>query len=135
MSAAQTVKVIDIPGLGGHTAGVELLYKEFGRLLRKSRSDAKLTQGQVAERVGLTRTSITNIERGRQHVGLHQLFLLAAAVGVQPADLLPSGSAALEELIPERVLRALPDDPQDRDFVARVLGKSHAAAPEAKAAG
>jgi transcriptional regulator with XRE-family HTH domain len=103
---------------------VELLYQEFGRLLRKRRKDAKLTQEQVAERIGLSRTSITNIEKGRQHVLLHHVFLLASAVGVSPAELLPRGEAALEELLPARVLHALPDDEESRDFAARVLGKS-----------
>jgi transcriptional regulator with XRE-family HTH domain len=104
---------------------MDLLYKEFGRLLRKSRKEAQLTQGEVAERVGLSRTSITNIERGRQHVLLHQLFLLAAAVGVDPTELLPQGKAALEELLPARELRALPDE-QSRDFAALVLsGRAH----------
>ena len=48
------------------TQSVERLYKEFGQRLRKAREDAQLTQKEVADRVGLKRTSITNIERGRQ---------------------------------------------------------------------
>jgi transcriptional regulator with XRE-family HTH domain len=105
---------------------MDLLYMEFGRLLRQSRTNAGLTQSQVAERVGLSRTSITNMEKGRQHVLLHQLFLLASAVGVTPSDLLPHGRAALEELLPQRAIHALPENAQDRDFVVRVLGKSQA---------
>jgi transcriptional regulator with XRE-family HTH domain len=101
---------------------MDLLYKEFGRLLRKARKNAALTQGEVAERVGLSRTSITNIEKGRQHFLLHHLFLLASAVGVHPTELLPQGEAALEELLPARALRALPDE-QSRDFAARVLSR------------
>jgi transcriptional regulator with XRE-family HTH domain len=115
-----------------HTAGVDLLYQEFGRLLRKSRKEAKLTQGAVAERVGLSRTSITNIEKGRQHVLLHQLFLLASAVGVEPTELLPHGSAALDELLSARALRALPDE-ESRAFAARVL-RRHSNQTERQAA-
>ena len=113
---------------------MDLLYKEFGQLLRERRKKAGLTQGEVAERVGLSRTSITNIEKGRQHVLLHQLFLMASAVGAEPGDLLPNGRAALEELLPTRALRALSEDQQDRDFVARVLGKSQPTGVERKAA-
>lgn len=105
------------------------LYKEFGQLLRESRKTAKLTQSQVAERVGLTRTSITNIERGSQHISLHQLFLLASAVGVSPVALLPDQEAALEELLPKRALRALSDDEEGRAFAARVLGKTPGSLP------
>jgi transcriptional regulator with XRE-family HTH domain len=113
---------------------VDGLYKEFGRLLRARRKDAGLTQSQVAERVGLTRTSITNIERGIQHISLHQLFLLASAVGVGPVSLLPDQEAALDELLPKRALRALDDDEEGRAFAARVLGKTPAPLPKRKAA-
>lgn len=100
------------------------LYKEFGRLLRQRRTEAGLTQSQVASRVGLTRTSITNIERGTQHIALHQLFRLASAVGVGPTDLLPDQKVALEELVPARALRAVAEDEEGRDFAQRVLAKT-----------
>jgi transcriptional regulator with XRE-family HTH domain len=104
---------------------MEGLYREFGELLRTHRRQAGLTQNQVAERVGLARTSITNIERGQQHVPLHQLFRLASAVGVQPAELLPTGSAALEELVSPDTLRALRDgDSDNMATLARVLKHS-----------
>jgi transcriptional regulator with XRE-family HTH domain len=101
------------------------LYKEFGRGLKKARREADLTQKQVAERVGLTRTSITNIERGKQHIALHQLFLLASAVGRQPAELLPDESVALEELLSPSAMELLAkEDEEGRDFAVRVLRKS-----------
>lgn len=67
----------------------ELLYNEFGAQLKKARRSAKLTQERLADQVGLSRTSITNIEKGRQHVTLHVLFLLAGALRIKPKDLLP----------------------------------------------
>lgn len=62
----------------------------FGQLLAKKRSEAKLSQESLAKAVGLTRTSITNIERGRQPVNLHTLFLIAEILGLDVVDLLPS---------------------------------------------
>jgi transcriptional regulator with XRE-family HTH domain len=75
---------------------VERFYREFGRLLRQARERAepKITQKQLADRVGLTRTSITNIELGKQHVSLHALFTLASAVGLKPSELLPDAAFA-----------------------------------------
>ena len=67
----------------------ELLYKEFGLVLKRARKNAKLTQEGLSSKVGLSRTSITNIEQGRQHVTLHLLFLLAKALSVKPSVLLP----------------------------------------------
>jgi transcriptional regulator with XRE-family HTH domain len=76
---------------------VEPIYRDFGRRLRKARAKATLTQEGLAQRVGLTRTSITNIEQGNQHVGLHLLYQLAKAVGVPPVDLLPDEAATTDD--------------------------------------
>src|SRR5437870_8184283 len=65
------------------------LYKEFGTLIRAHRRRLKLTQGQLSERVGLSRTSITNIEQGRQKVLIHQVYALAGHLEVAPESLLP----------------------------------------------
>jgi transcriptional regulator with XRE-family HTH domain len=73
---------------------VEALYREFGKLMRLHReAQDGLTQESLGKLVGLSRTSITNIEKGRQPVALHQLFALAQALRVQPAALLPNTGA------------------------------------------
>jgi len=48
-----------------------------------------MSQEAFAKAVGLSRTSITNIERGRQPISLHTLYFMADILGVEPADLLP----------------------------------------------
>jgi transcriptional regulator with XRE-family HTH domain len=119
-----TVSDIDIELAFGNTGRVERLYEQFGRRLRSLREEAGLTQDQVAERVNLKRTSITNIESGRQHIALHQLFLLAAAVGKSPGDLLPDPGLALQELLPNgtvAALRASAEDDELLDFAMRVV--------------
>jgi transcriptional regulator with XRE-family HTH domain len=64
-----------------------------------------LSQEALAKAVGLTRTSITNIERGRQPVNLHTLYVMADILRLDVADLLPSlpsksiaSSISLEQL-------------------------------------
>jgi transcriptional regulator with XRE-family HTH domain len=64
-------------------------YAEVGRLVRVAREAAGITQDALADQVELSRTSVTNIEKGRQKIALHTLFLVASAVGVEPASLLP----------------------------------------------
>jgi transcriptional regulator with XRE-family HTH domain len=64
-------------------------YAEVGRRVRLARERAGLTQDVLAARVLLSRTSITNIERGRQKVLLHTFCSLADALGVAAAVLLP----------------------------------------------
>jgi transcriptional regulator with XRE-family HTH domain len=119
------VSYIDICYRLRHTGVVDRLYKQFGQRLRELRMEAGLTQEDVAERVKLRRTSITNIERGRQHIALHQLYLLASAVGTSPQDLLPDTQAANEELLPAEVdsLRAATDDEEDVAFATAILSK------------
>jgi transcriptional regulator with XRE-family HTH domain len=64
-------------------------YAEVGRRVRMAREAAGLTQDALADRVELSRTSVTNIEKGRQKIALHTLCKVASAVGVEPASLLP----------------------------------------------
>ena len=66
------------------------LYTELGRNLRASRTQQDLTQTQVADAAGLLRTSVTNIEAGRQKAPLHVLYELCAALSVEPTALLPT---------------------------------------------
>lgn len=48
-----------------------------------------MTQGALADHISLTRTSVTNIERGEQKFLLHTLMDIAQALRVPPASLLP----------------------------------------------
>ena len=48
-----------------------------------------MTQDRLGMLIGLSRTSITNIEKGRQHVSLHHLYRIADVLGVPPDMLLP----------------------------------------------
>jgi transcriptional regulator with XRE-family HTH domain len=64
-------------------------YELFGEAMAFRRRQLKLKQSELAGRVGLSRASIANIECGRQNVQLHHAYDIAAALGVQVADLLP----------------------------------------------
>jgi transcriptional regulator with XRE-family HTH domain len=76
---------------------LDTLYRAFGNLVRLSREQRPdLTQEKLGRLVGLSRTSITNIEKGRQHIALHQLYVLAEALRVRPEALLPSAPDGLE---------------------------------------
>jgi len=59
--------------------------------LRHSRIPKPLTQKELSERTreALTRSSIASIERGFQGISLAQLYALAQALEVEPAELLP----------------------------------------------
>ncbi len=67
-------------------------YELLGEAIRKRRNTIGMTQEALAEHAGLVRTSITNIERGRQTVLVHQLVGIAKALNTPPAALIPEGS-------------------------------------------
>ena len=62
----------------------EPIYVSFGEIVKARRIALGLTQEQLGEIVGLSRTSVTNIEIGRQRVLLSDLFDFARAFGVSP---------------------------------------------------
>lgn len=63
-------------------------YLALGQRIAKARQN-RLTQEELAKKVGLTRTSIINIEKGRQQVLVHTLAEMARALDTSVADLIP----------------------------------------------
>jgi transcriptional regulator with XRE-family HTH domain len=55
----------------------------IGAVLKAMRKAQGLNQGEVADRAGLTRTSITNIERGNQMLTTKTINAIAAAMGYE----------------------------------------------------
>jgi transcriptional regulator with XRE-family HTH domain len=92
---------------------VDDFYEQFGQRVRQARTEQRLNQEALAHRVGLERSSISNIEKGRQRVQLHMLLEFATALDVPPGDLLPEVSPASDPL------RRVPEEA--RPFVRDVL--------------
>lgn len=75
--------------------GEREIYRDFGRKLAVLRNEANLTQAELARKVGVSRASLANIERGEQRVYLHQLLSVLSALGrTKLDDLLPADGAA-----------------------------------------
>jgi transcriptional regulator with XRE-family HTH domain len=69
----------------------------------------------------MTRTSITNIESGRQKVQLHTLYAIADALDVSPEALLPAAEIVAPEAVEERLPEGL--TPQEREWAMRLLAR------------
>lgn len=65
------------------------IYVEAGRRIKDIRRAAGISQERLAHAVGLSRTSITNIERGRQKLLLHTISEIADILKVSVHDLVP----------------------------------------------
>lgn len=99
------------------------LYKEFGQLVRAHRRRFNFTQDELAERVGLSRTSITNIEMGRQKVLLHQIYALARHLEIQPESLLPQAETPDSiHTIDSKLLRHFKG--AEKDWARRIVGST-----------
>lgn len=65
----------------------ERLKKAFGAAVRRHRQQAGLSQEALADKCGLHRTYISDIERGDRNVSLINIRKLAKALNVKVADL------------------------------------------------
>jgi transcriptional regulator with XRE-family HTH domain len=114
---------------------VEPVYARFGHDLRRLRRQRKLSQADLARLVNptadrLSRSSIANIETGKQRVALHLFLELARALKVDPQDLLPNEPAE----IPTIVERAANLTQPEQDWLTRIVAdppRRRAAKPKA----
>jgi transcriptional regulator with XRE-family HTH domain len=104
---------------------VDQLYIEIGLKIRAARLDRSWKQEDLAEAVGLTRSSVANIEAGRQKTLVHSLVRIAESLNVTVDTLLPDADR----------LRQLADSPrfvpdltghtdETRDFVTSALRRT-----------
>lgn len=60
-------------------------HEALRRFLKAERARAELTQGELAERLGWDRTTISDIETGAKRVTVLELIALAKALGFDAA--------------------------------------------------
>lgn len=65
----------------------------YGSILRERRLELKLTQRQVAEKVGREQTYIARVERGKADVQLSNYLRIAAVLGLQFIPTIASANA------------------------------------------
>jgi transcriptional regulator with XRE-family HTH domain len=82
------------------------LYEAIGAEIRKRRTELGMIQTQVADAAGVLRTSIANIEAGRQKAPLHVLYRMCAALGLDMPAILPAVTAVAH---PDPVVAEAPE--------------------------
>jgi transcriptional regulator with XRE-family HTH domain len=104
---------------------IDRLYADIGIRVRGARTQHGWTQEELAHAVGLTRSSVANLEAGRQRTLAHVMVLIAQALGIPVETLLPSGQE-LDKIAdvqaPALDLDGQPDSTQD--FVTSVMRRA-----------
>jgi len=83
----------------------DLLYRLVGNRIRAAREAVRprLSQKRLADRLGMSRVSIVNIEKGRQHPPVHVLWSLARELDVELTSFFPSSAEHQHALEPVRL--------------------------------
>ena len=64
-------------------------YKLVGEKIRLARQASGMSQADLASKIGMRRTSITNIESGQQNIQAYQLCLISEELNISILNLLP----------------------------------------------
>jgi transcriptional regulator with XRE-family HTH domain len=70
--------------------GTDTGRRVFGDRIRALRHDRGLSQERLAELAGVHRTYLSSLERGERNVSLDNIYAIAEALGVPPAELFES---------------------------------------------
>jgi transcriptional regulator with XRE-family HTH domain len=78
---------------------IDAFYAIVGQNIKNARIERGVSQTQLARLIGFNRSSVANLEAGRQRIALHLFFLIAEALDVRPDNILPD-TQLLEEINP-----------------------------------
>lgn len=97
----------------------DTIYKQIGSLIYKIRKDLNMTQEALAQKIELTRASVTQIENGRQKLPIFQLYKIADIFGISIYELLPdnkkvSNEGKLDKLSLKRIGK-------DKDNIMKII--------------
>ncbi len=99
--------------------------KIIGRKIMKLRTDYGLTQISCADCIGISRSSIVNIEKGRQALTIDNLYKLADVLECEVSDILPMVSQIITPMeLPESLIKELDKIAGSKTAKAKKLLKS-----------
>jgi transcriptional regulator with XRE-family HTH domain len=97
---------------------VDEFYAVVGGRVRSLRTDAGMSQSMLAQHIGFTRSSVANLEAGRQKIALHLFVRIARALDREPATLLPDESVTTNTDVLRDLHEHLSDEPDTgQEFV------------------
>lgn len=110
-----------------------VLYSMLGEQIKNRREESRLSQQQLSEAVStvypLKRSSISNIERGRQQPPLHVLYEICNVLNFDVQTILPTYSEVQSQLKKdegssvEAYLKTLVVDDTTRELIENIINK------------
>lgn len=97
-------------------------YRQLGTNIRKNRKRLELSQDDLARSIGLTRTSLTNIENGRQHPPLHTFCDIVEQLKVNASVLLPNRAMPTETVDVKTIAGQQIHGDKELAFIATGIG-------------
>ncbi|MDR2407007.1 MAG: helix-turn-helix domain-containing protein [Bacteroidales bacterium] len=88
----KNVNILDMRWIRAYNKGMldkGTLYSQIGEKVRSLRTSMSLNQEDLSKKVGMTRSSIAQIEAGKQAVSVYTLYRLGEALNKPIADILP----------------------------------------------
>lgn len=101
---------------------IEKLYIALGDRIRAQRETNKLSQTEFSKHIGISRSSLVNIEKGRQRTPLHMIYSIAEILDIDVISLLPR-SVELErtsDLTDDEIREKVDFEIQDSESIDRL---------------
>ena len=97
------------------------LTASIGRAIAQKRSDAGMTQDQVAGKLGIGIEAVSRMERGVAVPSVARLYELAELFGCEAVDLLTVGSSHVDDQARHLKTMLEPLGTEDRELVMRLV--------------
>lgn len=97
-----------------------VFYEAIGEKIKEARKLRNLNQDVLADRLGISRVSLGNIELGKQRVPLHVLLDICESLNVTMNDIVPQNIQSdnlIDPLILNKIKKETEDSPESSEKV------------------
>ena len=102
----------------------EQFYQQIGKKIKRERNISGINQEELGRRVGVSRVSIVNIERGKQMPAIHVIWKIANALETTVDRLFPPTGTSSTPITLEKNVKLIGDDIK-QDNLERIFNQLH----------
>lgn len=90
-----------------------VFYEALGEKIRDARKRKNLNQEDLADKLGMSRVSVVNIETGKQRLPLHVLSDISELLNITISELLPEVKAPSNKTLDPSILNKIKKETED----------------------